>query len=106
MPGFAGTTQVPGDGLHDRLHVGDAAHRVAVPVRPVEAERGAPVVHDEGHIVGHAQGAEQRVKVVPVLGEGVGAGPASGELPRVAHADQIGGDAAAGRLQVRQDVPP
>ena len=41
-----------------------------------------------------------------MLDEAIGARAAVRQLVGVAHADQVGGNAAAERLQVRQDVPP
>ena len=54
----------PGERADDRLHVGDAAHGVAVAVGPVEAERRAPVVDDQRHALAHAERVEQRIEVL------------------------------------------
>ena len=37
----------PGERAHDRLHIGDAGDPIAMPVRPIKTERGAPVVADD-----------------------------------------------------------
>ena len=43
---------VPGRDRHDdRLHVGDALNGLAMPVGPVEAERGAPIVDYERDVL-------------------------------------------------------
>src|SRR5690348_14083375 len=54
----------------------------------------------------HIQGLEQGVEVAAVLDEAIRAGAAVRQLVGVAHADQVRGDAAAQRLQVRQHVAP
>src|SRR5215467_13346226 len=54
----------------------------------------------------HIQSVEQGIEVAAVLDEAVRAGATVRELVRVAHADQVGGDAAASWLQMRQHVPP
>ena len=53
----------------------------------VEAGEGDPLVH--------IQGLEQGVEVAAVLDEAIRAGAAVRQLVGVAHADQVGGDAAA-----------
>ena len=47
--GVAASLQLlpPGNGPRRSLHIGDAAHAIAVMVGPVEAQRRAPVVHHE-----------------------------------------------------------
>ena len=61
---------------------------------------------DQGHALAHIQSLEQGVEVTAVLDEAIRAGATVGQLVGVAHADQVGGDAAAEWLQVRQDVAP
>src|SRR5207245_1806100 len=51
-------------------------------------------------------GLEQGVEVAAVLDEAIRAGATVRQLVGVAHADQVGGDAAASWLQVRQHVAP
>ena len=85
----------------DRLHVRDALHGLAVAVGPVEAEGRTPVMDDEGDPLAHIQGLEQGVEVAAVLDEAIRAGAAVRQLVGIAHADQVGGDAAAQWLQVR-----
>src|SRR5262249_29257453 len=97
---------VPALRTHDRLHVRDTFHRLAVAVGPIEAEGRAPVMDDEGDALVHIEGLEQGVEVAAVLDEAIRAGAAVGQLVGVAHADQVGGDAAAWWLQVRQHVAP
>ena len=87
---------VPGpDRSDERLHVGDAADGCGMPVRPVEPQRGAPVVQDEDDPLTNADGLQEGLEVRPVLDEPVRAGSAVRELVRVAHPDQVRGDAAA-----------
>jgi hypothetical protein len=59
---------------------------------------------DEGDPLAHIQGLEQGVEVAAVLDEAIRAGATVRQLVRVAHADQVGGDAAASWLQVRQHI--
>jgi hypothetical protein len=61
---------------------------------------------DEGDPLVHIQGLEQGVEVAAVLDEAIRAGATVRQLVGVAHADQVGGDAAASWLQVRQHVAP
>src|SRR5215468_3459900 len=61
---------------------------------------------DKGDPLVHIQGLEQGVEVAAVLDEAIGAGATVRQLVGVAHADQVGGDAAASWLQVRQYVAP
>src|SRR5215471_19147752 len=61
---------------------------------------------DEGDPLVHTQGLEQGVEVAAVLDEAIRAGATGRQLVGVAHADQVGGDAAASWLQVRQYVAP
>src|SRR3989442_5860775 len=97
---------VPALRPHDRLHERDALHGLAVAVGPVEAEGRAPVMDDEGDPLAHIQGLEQGVEVAAVLDEAIRAGAAVRQLVGVSHAYQVGGDAAASWLQVRQHVAP
>ena len=50
---------------------------------------------DQGDPLAHIQGLEQGVEVAAVLDEAIRAGATVGQLVGVAHADQVGGDAAA-----------
>ena len=86
---------VPALRRHDRLHERDTLHGLAVAIGPVEAEGRAPVMDDQGDPLVHIQGLEQGVEVAAVLDEAIRAGATVGQLVRVAHADQVGGDAAA-----------
>jgi hypothetical protein len=61
---------------------------------------------DQGNPLVHIQGLEQSVEVAAVLDEAIRAGATVRQLVGVAHADQVGGDAAASWLQVRQHVAP
>jgi hypothetical protein len=61
---------------------------------------------DEGDPLAHIQGLEQSVEVAAVLDEAIRAGATIRQLVGVTHADQIGSDAAASWLQVRQHVAP
>src|SRR5215813_6447067 len=49
---------VPSLWPHDRLHVRDTLHGLAVAVGPVEAEGRAPIMDDEGDALLHIQGLE------------------------------------------------
>ena len=62
--------------------------------------------HDEGDPLSHIQGLKQGVEVAAVLDEAVRAGATVRQLVGVTHADQVGGDAAALFLEVRQHVAP
>src|SRR5258708_215875 len=81
-------------------------HGRGVGVGPGGAGGRAPVRDDEGDPLGHIQGLEQGVEVAAVLDEAIRAGATVRQLVGVAHADQVGGDAAASWLQVRQHVAP
>src|SRR5215471_1894640 len=61
---------------------------------------------DEGDPLAHIQGLEQGVEVAAVLDEAIRTGATVRQLVGVAHADQVGSDAAASWLQVRQHVAP
>src|SRR5262245_14190795 len=61
---------------------------------------------DEGDPLVHIQGLEQGVEIAAVLDEAIRTGTTVRQLIGVAHADQVGGDAAAEWLQVRQHVAP
>jgi hypothetical protein len=50
---------------------------------------------DQGDPLAHIQGLEQGVEVATVLDEAIRAGATVRQLVGVAHADQVGGDAAA-----------
>jgi hypothetical protein len=54
----------------------------------------------------HIQGLEQGVEIAAVLDEAIRAGATVRQLVGVAHTDQIGSNAAASWLQVRQHVAP
>ena len=97
---------VPALRSHDRFHVRDTLHGLAVAVGPVEPEGRAPVMDNEGDPLVHMKGLEQGVEVAAVLDEAIRAGATVRQLVGVAHADQVGGDAAASRLQMRQDISP
>ncbi len=91
---------------HDRLGEGQPPDAVGVPAGPVEAERPAPVVQHQGHPVAELQLLQQVVEERRVGGEPVGAPARVGQLVRLAHADQVGGDAPAQPAQVRDDPAP
>src|SRR4029453_19309797 len=57
---------------------------------------------DQGDPLVHIQGLEQGVEVAAVLDEAIRAGATVRQLVGVAHADQVGSDAAASWPQVRQ----
>ena len=61
---------------------------------------------DEGDSLAHIQGLEQGVEVAAVLDEAIRTGTTVRQLVGIAHADQVGGDASAEWLQVRQHVAP
>jgi hypothetical protein len=60
----------------------------------------------QGDPLAHAEDLEQRIEVAAVLDEAIRTRAAVGQLVGIAHADQVGGDAPAQRLQVRNDVAP
>jgi hypothetical protein len=62
---------VPGLRPHDRLHVRDTLHGLAVAVSPVEAEGRTPVMDNEGHPLADIRRLEQRVQVAAVLDEAI-----------------------------------
>src|SRR6516162_4928832 len=97
---------VPALRPHDRLHERTALHGVAMAVAPVEAEGRTPVMDDERDTLAHIQGLEQGIEVAAVLDEAIRAGATVRQLVGVAHADQVGSDAATSWLQVRQHVAP
>src|SRR5262249_21126927 len=80
---------------HHRLHIRDALHGIAVAVGPVEAESRTPVMDDQGDALAHIQSLEQGVEVTTVLDEPIRARPTVSQLVGIAHADQVGGNAAA-----------
>jgi hypothetical protein len=102
----------------DRLHVGDRPHRPGVAAGPVEAQGAAPVVHDQGDVVGDTELFQQRVQEVMVPGEGVVGrvlGPSLSASPcrsgRGNHAPQAGHggndvapDAGRGRFPCRKTM--
>jgi hypothetical protein len=63
-------------------------------------------VDDEGHVVRHAEGVEERVEELAVACERVAPGVRAGQLVRVAHPDQIGRDAAPEAGELRDHVAP
>ena len=69
----------------------------------VEADDFGEALDDAGDVV---ERVEQGVEVAAVLDEAIRAGATVRQLVGVAHADQVGGDAAASWLQVRQHVAP
>ena len=73
--------------------------------RPVEAERRAPVVHDERDVRADIERLEAARRGSAVLDEAVASGRRR-ELVGVAHADQVGRDAAALVCEVRHHVAP
>src|SRR5215467_1388525 len=91
---------------HDRFHIRDTLNGLAVAVSPVKAEGRTPVMNDEGDPLTHIQDLEQGIEVAAVLDEAIRAGATVRQLVGVAHADQVGGDAAAEWLQVWQYVAP
>jgi hypothetical protein len=80
---------------HDRLHERNALNSLAVAVGPVEPERRAPVMDNQGDPLPHVEGFEQGVEVAPMLDKAIRAGAAIRRLVRIAHADQVRRDAAA-----------
>jgi hypothetical protein len=73
---------------------------------PNRTRESNPSQDYQGDPLTHIQSLKQSVEVATVLNEPVRAGSAVRQLVGVAHADQVGGDAAAERLQVRDDVAP
>ena len=73
---------------------------------PIETQTRAPVVDDQGDVVGDATGREQPVKVPPVFDEAIAPGSGIIELVRVSHADQVRCDDASESFGVGHDVPP
>jgi hypothetical protein len=63
-------------------------------------------MEDKGDTLAHIHGIEQGVEVAAVFDEATRAGATFRQLVRVAHANQVGGDAEALRLQVRQHIAP
>ena len=94
------------DRADDRLHVGQAPHRVPVPVGPVETERGPPVVDHEDDVRRNANRLQQTVEVVPVFHEPVAVRPTLRQLRGIAHPDQVRRHQPALPLQVRHHVAP
>jgi hypothetical protein len=63
-------------------------------------------MHDEGDPFAHIQGLEQGVEVSAMVDEAIRARAAVRQLVGVAHADEVGRDAAASWLQVWQHITP
>ena len=61
---------------------------------------------DQSHALGHLQRLEQSFEVTAVLDETIGITPAVRQLFGVTHADQVGGDAAPQRLEMRYYIAP
>ena len=80
---------------HDRLHIRDTLHGLAVAVGPVEAEGRTPVMDNQGDPLAHIQGLEQSVEVATVLDEAIRVAATVRQLLGVAHANQVGHNAAA-----------
>ena len=74
--------------------------------RPVEAQRAAPVMEDQRHVVSDPDRVQERVEEVAVAGEGVAALVVVGELRGVAHADEVGREAPAEAVEFGQHVTP
>ena len=58
-------------------------------IRPVETERGAPVMENEDNVVTQFEFFPKGKEEVPLLGVGVTIGTGIGQLVRVAHTDQV-----------------
>ena len=80
---------------HDRFHVRDTLHGLALAVGPVEAEGRTPVMDDQSDPLVHAQCVEEGVKVAAVFDEAIRVRATVRQLIGVAHTDQVGGDATA-----------
>jgi hypothetical protein len=74
-----------------------------VPARPVEPQCASPVVDDERDALEGSDLLEEGIQVAAVVDEAVAL---VWSRIGVAHPDQVGRDAAAERLQVRDDVAP
>ena len=79
----------------DRFHERDFPNGLAMTVRPVEAKGRAPVMDNESDPLVYIQRLEQGIEVVAVLDEAIRAGATVRQLVGIAHADQVGRDAAA-----------
>ena len=96
----------PGDGPNDGLHVANALDGAAMPVGPVKAERRAPVVDHEHHVLFDPERFEQGIEITGVLGEGVAVRSRVVQLVGVAHADQVRRQAMPEAGHRRHDVAP
>ncbi len=92
---------IPRERPDDRLEERNRLHVVGVPHRVVEPEPRAVVVQYERHVA-QAQFLDERVEVAGVLEPPV----FDPRLVRAPVTDQIGGDAAAERREMRNDVAP
>ncbi|COV78766.1 Uncharacterised protein [Mycobacterium tuberculosis] len=90
----------------DRFHERDPLHSVAMLVSPVEAERRAPVVQHQYHVVAEVERIPEREQKVSLLAIAIAVGSRWAELVRRAHPDQIAGHQPAQPFQVRHDVAP
>ena len=61
---------------------------------------------NKGDSLTRIQSFEQGIEVTAMLNEAIGVGTAVRQLLGVSHADQVGSDATAQCLQVRQHVAP
>ena len=97
---------LPSERPHQRFHVADAGHGTGMAIRPIETERRTPVMHHHDDVVRHAQRLQRRVQIGAMFNERVAVGVCVRQLVRIAHADQIDGDATSVVGGVGQDVPP
>src|SRR3546814_7857332 len=89
-----------------RLQIGHPLYTLAVAARPVKAEDGPPVMHDQNTPVPASERLPHRVEIVTMLGIGITLGPRRIELVRIAHADQVTGDQPSQPGAMRHDIAP
>ena len=93
---------IPSEALDYRFHVGDSGDALRVSARPVERQRGAPVVADQSDSV-EFEGVEPGVEVAGVIYEPVRAGR---HFAGISHSDEIGRKAARASTDMRNYVTP
>src|SRR5262249_39355895 len=93
----------PPSRLHDGFHIADSLDLVGVAERAVEAQRRAPRVEHQNHIMMQTETPEARVPNTHMVDEPIRLCRRWCRLP---HAYEIGGEAATAVADVRDDVPP
>jgi hypothetical protein len=76
----------------DDLYMGEALEPARVAARPIDTQRPAPIVHDQGYVVRYAEGPEGAVDEFLMLAEGIGIGPRCRQLIGIPLADIVDGD--------------